>query len=83
MPTAASTSYLGMAMQANLEQREISPEVVEDLKHHRFMDDTRDRIMDVNSTSGNSGTIVVTPIREAHILVNSIIVLDESTLQML
>ena len=58
MPTAASTSYLGMAMQANLEQREISPEVEEDLKHHRFMDDTKDKNADVNSSSGNSGTVV-------------------------
>ena len=45
-------------MQANLEQRKISPEVVEDLKHHRFMDDTKDRNADVNSSSGNSGTVV-------------------------
>ena len=47
-----------MAMQANLEQREISPEVEEDLKHHRFMDDTKDKNADVNSSSGNSGTVV-------------------------
>ena len=41
-------SYLGMAMQANLEQREISPEVVEDLKQHMYMDDTRDKVLDVS-----------------------------------
>ena len=40
-------SYLGMAMQVNLEQREISPEVVEDLKQHMYTDDTRDEVLDV------------------------------------
>ena len=48
-----------MAMQANLEHREISPEVVEDLKHHRYKDDTRDKILNVNSSSGNSGTVTL------------------------
>ena len=58
MPIAASTSYLGMAMQANLEQRDISPEIVEDLKHHMYKDDTKDRNVEVSSSSGNSGTVV-------------------------
>ena len=58
MPTAASTLYLGMAMQANLEQRDISPEMVEDLKHHRYKDDTKDRNTEVSSSSRNSGTVV-------------------------
>ena len=58
MPTAASTSYLGMAMQANLEQRDISPEMVEDLKHHGHKDDTNDKNAEVNSSSRNSGTVV-------------------------
>ena len=48
-----------MAMQANLEQREISPEVLEDLKHHMYTDDTRDKILDVNSSSRNSGTVTL------------------------
>ena len=58
MPTAASTSYLGMAMQANLEKRDISPEMVEDLEHHMYKDDTKDRNAEVSSSSGNSGTVV-------------------------
>ena len=36
-----------MAVQANLEQGEISPEVVEDLKQHMYTDDTRDEVLDV------------------------------------
>ena len=47
-----------MAMQANLEQRDISPEMVEDLKHHGYKDDTNDKNAEVNSSSGNLGTVV-------------------------
>ena len=58
MPTAASTSYLGMAVQANLQQRDHQPEMVEDLYHHTYKDDTKDRIAEDSSSSGNSGTAV-------------------------
>ena len=58
MSTAASTSYLGMAKQANLEWRDISLEMVEDLKHDRYKDDTKDRNAEVSGSSRNSGTVV-------------------------
>ena len=58
MPTAASMSYLVLAVQANLQWRDISPEMVEDLKHERYKDNTNDRNAEVSSSMGNSGTVV-------------------------
>ena len=58
MPTAASTSYLVLAVQANLQWRDISLKMVEESKHDRYKDDTKDREAEVSSSSGNSGTVV-------------------------
>ena len=58
MPTAASMSYLVLAVQANLQWRDISLKMVEESKHDKYKDDTKDREAEVSSSSGNSGTVV-------------------------
>ena len=47
-----------MAIQANLQQEMMRPEVVEDVKQNMDTDDTRDEVLDVNSR-GNSGTVTL------------------------
>ena len=59
VPTAASTLYLVLAMQANLQWRDISLEMVEYLEHDRYKDDTKGRNAEVSSSSENSGTVVI------------------------
>ena len=56
VPTAVSTSYLVLAVQANLQWRDISLKMVEESKHDKYEDDTKDR--EVSSSSGYSGTVV-------------------------
>ena len=48
----------GIAVQANLQLRDVSLEMVEDLKHDRYKDDAKDRTAEVNSSMGDSGTVV-------------------------
>ena len=43
-------------MQANLQLRDVSLEMVEDFKHDRYKDDARVRNAEVNSSMGVSGT---------------------------
>ena len=45
-------------MQANLQLRDVSLEMVEDLKHDRYKDDAKYRTAEVNSSMGDSGTVV-------------------------
>ena len=45
-------------MQANLQLRDVSLEMVEDLKHDRYKDDAKDRTAEANSSMGDSGTVV-------------------------
>ena len=58
VPTAASTLYLVLAMQANLQWRDISLKMVEESKHNEHEVDTKDREAEVSSSSGNSGTVL-------------------------
>ena len=46
----------GIAVQANLQLRDVSLEMVEDFKHDRYKDDARVRNAEVNSSMGVSGT---------------------------
>ena len=45
-------------MQANLQLRDVSLEMVEDLNHNRYKDDAKDRTAEVSSSMGDSGTVV-------------------------
>ena len=48
----------GLAVQANLQLRDVSLEMVEDLNHDRYKDDAKDRTTEVSSSKGDSGTVV-------------------------